>query len=41
VLWAGRVRRVMPGRSARLPHAWVSEVDPAGPPVVCALRPRG
>lgn len=41
VLWAGRVPRVMPGRSARLPHAWVSEVDPAGPPVVCALRPRG
>jgi thioredoxin reductase len=41
VLWAGRVGRVMPGRSARLPHAWVSQVDPAGPPVVCALRPRG
>jgi hypothetical protein len=41
VLWAGRVGTVMPGRSARLPHAWVSEVDPAGPPVVCALRPRG
>ena len=38
----GRPRRaVMPGRSARLPHAWVSEVDPAGPPVVCALRPSG
>jgi hypothetical protein len=32
---------VMPGRSTRLPHAWVREVDPAGPPVVCALRPRG
>jgi thioredoxin reductase len=41
VLWAGRVARVMPGRSARLPHAWAREVDPAGPPVVCALRPRG
>ncbi len=41
VLWAGRVARVMPGRSARLPHTWVSEVDPAGPPVVCALRPSG
>jgi thioredoxin reductase len=40
-LWAGRVARVMPGRSTRLPHAWVTEVDPAGPPVVCALRPRG
>jgi thioredoxin reductase len=41
MLWAGRVARVMPGRSARLPHAWVGEVDPAGPPVVCALRPSG
>ena len=41
VLWAGRVARVMPGRSARLPHGWAREVDPAGPPVVCALRPRG
>ena len=40
-LWAGRLARVMPGRSARLPQAWVREVDPAGPPVVCALRPRG
>jgi len=41
VLWAGRVARLTPGRSARLPHPWVSEVDPAGAPVVCALRPRG
>jgi thioredoxin reductase len=38
VLWAGRVGRVMPGRTARQPHARVSQ---AGPPVVCALRPRG
>jgi hypothetical protein len=41
VLWAGRLARVMPGRSTRLPHAWVSEVDPAGPPVVCAPRRAG
>ena len=41
MLWAGRVARVMPGRSARLPYAWASEVDPTGPPVVCALRPPG
>jgi hypothetical protein len=41
VLWAGRLARVMPGRSTRLPHAWLSDVDPAGPPVVCALRQRG
>ena len=32
-LWSGRVARVMPGRSARLPHDWVREVDPAGGPV--------
>ena len=38
VLWSGRLPRVMPGRSVRLPHAWVAEVDPAGGAVVCALR---
>jgi thioredoxin reductase len=41
VLWRGRVSRVMPGRSARLPDTWAGEVDPAGDPVVCALRPSG
>jgi thioredoxin reductase len=41
VLWSGRVSRAMPGRSARLPHTWAGEVDPAGDPVVCALRPSG
>lgn len=41
VLWTGRLARLMPGRSARLPHAWVGDVDPAGPPVVCALRRSG
>lgn len=41
VLWSGRVSRVMPGRSARLPHAWAREVDPTGDAVVCALRPSG
>jgi thioredoxin reductase len=40
-LWGGRVARLMPGRSARLPHGWASAVDPAGPPVVCALRRSG
>jgi pyruvate/2-oxoglutarate dehydrogenase complex dihydrolipoamide dehydrogenase (E3) component len=40
-LWSGRVRRLMPGRSARLPHAWLAQVDPAGEPVVCALRRPG
>jgi thioredoxin reductase len=37
VLWRGRVARAMPGRSARLPHAWVREVDPVGPAVRVAL----
>jgi thioredoxin reductase len=41
VLWRGRVPRVMPGRSARLPHDWVAEVDPEGDPVVCAARMSG
>ena len=40
-LWGGRVARLMPGRSARLPPGWASAVDPAGPPVVCALRRSG
>jgi thioredoxin reductase len=35
LLWSGRLARVMPGRSARLPSAWTREVDPAGGPVVC------
>jgi thioredoxin reductase len=35
VLWSGRVARVMPGRSARLPAGWTRDVDPAGEPVVC------
>jgi thioredoxin reductase len=41
VLWSGRVRGLMPGRSARLPYDWVSGVDPAGDPVVCAARASG
>ena len=38
---AGAWRALMPGRSARLPHDWVREVDPAGEAVVCALRHPG
>jgi thioredoxin reductase len=41
VLWSGRRPRVMPGRSAGLPSAWVEEVDPAGEPVVCGLGRSG
>ncbi len=40
-LWSGRVARLMPGRSARLPHGWVRDVDLGGGPVVCALRQPG
>jgi len=31
-LWSGRLRRLVPGRSARLPHAWTATVDPGGGP---------
>ena len=30
VLWSGRMRRLVPGRSAALPHAWTAAVDPGG-----------
>ena len=40
-LWNGRVARLMPGRSSRLPHEWVRNVDPGGGPVVCALHHPG
>jgi thioredoxin reductase len=32
-LWRGGVPRLVPGRSARLPHAWTARVDPRGSPV--------
>jgi hypothetical protein len=38
-LWAGRVHRLQPGRSTRLPEDWVSAVDPAGGPVEVHIRP--
>jgi hypothetical protein len=41
VLWAGRPRVVMPGRSAGLPADWATSVDLAGEPVVCRLRTPG
>ena len=40
-LWSGHVARLVPGRSARLPHKWVSAVDPAGGPVRVRLAARG
>ncbi|MEA2455395.1 MAG: hypothetical protein QOI45_1657 [Thermoleophilaceae bacterium] len=41
VLWSGRVARVMPGRSTRLPVAWARDVDAEGEPVVCRLGRAG
>jgi thioredoxin reductase len=32
-LWAGRLARLVPGRSATLPHAWTDAVEPDGGPV--------
>ena len=40
-LWNGRLRRSMPGRSARLSPDWTREVDMDGDPVVCRLRRSG
>jgi thioredoxin reductase len=37
LLWRGRVRRLMPGRSARMPAGSVRKVDPEGPPVAVRL----
>jgi thioredoxin reductase len=39
-LWSGRVRRVGPGRSARMAADWLSEVDPDGGPVSIRLLGR-
>jgi hypothetical protein len=39
-LWAGRIARLVPGRSASLPCDWTSDVDPGGGPVSVRL-PRG
>ena len=32
-LWSGRLARLVPGRSGRLPDAWTARVDPGGGPV--------
>jgi hypothetical protein len=41
VLWQGRLKRVMAGRSAALPAAWTRDVDLDAGPVVCRLRGPG
>jgi thioredoxin reductase len=38
VLWSGRVARLMPGRSTRIPHGWTARVDPAGKEARVRLR---
>ena len=37
-LWSGRVGRLVPGRSAHIPAAWASRVDPDSGPVVVAVE---
>ena len=37
-LWSGRVRRLVPGRSAHIPAGWSSRVDPAGGPVTVSVK---
>jgi thioredoxin reductase len=29
-IWSGRLARLMPGRSTRIPHGWTARVDPGG-----------
>ena len=36
-LWTGRLPRIVPGRSARLPATWAKSVDPGGGPVEIAV----
>jgi thioredoxin reductase len=37
-LWSGRLRRLVPGRSAHIPAGWSAAVDPTGGPVVVAVE---
>lgn len=32
-LWRGRLARLIPGRSAHIPAAWISQIEPTGGPV--------
>ena len=41
VLWDGRVRRLVPGRSTALPAGWPAGVDPGGGPVSVRVVRRG
>jgi NADPH-dependent 2,4-dienoyl-CoA reductase/sulfur reductase-like enzyme len=33
-LWRGRLRRLVPGRSAHIPAGWAGSIDPGGGPVI-------
>ena len=41
VLWDGRVRRLVPGRSTSLPAAWTTGVEPGGGPLRVRVADRG
>jgi NADPH-dependent 2,4-dienoyl-CoA reductase/sulfur reductase-like enzyme len=36
-LWTGRLRRLVPGRSAHVPAGWAAKADPAGGPVIVGV----
>jgi Pyridine nucleotide-disulphide oxidoreductase len=40
-LWRGRLARLMPGRSTRLPHGWTARADPDGGEIRVRLATRG
>ena len=40
-LWSGRMARLVPGRSASVPHAWTEAVDPQAEAVRVRLAARG
>jgi hypothetical protein len=37
LLWRGRLPRLVPGRSAAIPAAWLAEVDPDGEALTVGL----
>lgn len=37
ILWRGRLSRLGPGRSARVPCSWTAQVDPKGGPITVTL----
>jgi thioredoxin reductase len=41
MLWDGRIRRLVPGRSRSLPTGWTTSVDPRGGSVCVRVVPRG